>query len=150
MADNILAQRASEAFATLVMAVAGSVPVIAGENVENRAIDQVACNAVRDEEYPLYTGNFWVMAKVQIQTNASKQPGATVDPDETHFAMVTAITNALEVDDIADQLTAAANDFTVFPGTVHKMPEDIEGNQIAGAFRNTLNFKFIACASDLS
>lgn len=150
MADNILAQKASEAFATLVMAVAGSVPVIAGENVENRAIDQIACNAVRDEETPLDTGNYVVMVSVQIQTNATMQPGATVEPADTHFALVSAITNALEVDDIASQLTAAADDFTVFPGTVRPQPEDIEGNQVAGAFRNTLNFKLIACASDLS
>lgn len=158
MSDNLLAQRAGQAFAALLAPVYrtiaelpddADVPVYARDFTEIRTASMIECSGDTGEEFPQYTGNFFVNVTVSAQTPSAREPGRD-DPKDIHLDLISAITNALHVDDLEAQLSAAVEDFHVFAGSMQRLGDDRPGTDGAMILRNTLSFRFLACASDLT
>jgi hypothetical protein len=90
-----------------------------GETDEDLDRQYIRCRAdvQAEEEYPQQTGNFWWRAEVEARTPsasqtaaeaASESPLESIKPVDQHKAIATIVENALLVDDLAEQLTAAA------------------------------------------
>lgn len=160
MSDYLLADRAEEAFVALLtepvrtalsIAVDAPVPVYPGKNQQTKSINRVICEAEVGDEVTLYTGNFWVDATITIQFTATTQPGQVVDTKEKAETLQSAVNNALLVDDLESQLTAAAAQFHVFAGSVKRLASGPrEYDAVESAWVDKLRFRFMACASDLT
>lgn len=160
----LLADKSEEALVALVLAiptlntVAGTtLQVLPGKNSEDKLkAPIVVCSAELEEmEDPHFTGNYWVNAMVAIKTEAVTNPDGTdpaatdADTKEESQSLVELIFTALQVDDLAAQLTAAVDDFTVFPASVQfGAPQG--GRDEKGVWIDTMRIRFYACGRSLA
>lgn len=86
-----------------------------GEGDETIDAQYIRCRAADqgDEEYPLDTGNFWWPCEVELRTPAAVATDhdvteAVTTQADRHKAMAAILEDAILVDDLAAQLTAAA------------------------------------------
>lgn len=157
------ADKAEEALAALVLAiptlntVAGTtVQVVTGKNAGDK--DQaplVVCSAeAEDTDDPPFTGNYWINGMIAIKTPAvtnedGTEPTKTDDDQKAeNQSLLALIWAALQVDDLAAQLTAAVGDFTVFPASV-QFGGPKGGRDEHGLWVDTLPVRFLACGRAL-
>lgn len=117
---NVLIDRCEEAFAAVLAAVVGDVQVCTGKDPRDKeALPLVICAAEGDgaEEDPKGTGNFWIQMTVMVKTSPLA-PGDDAAKKATSQALVSKVYNAIVVDNLPAQLSAAVEDFTVFPNAV--------------------------------
>lgn len=81
-----------------------------GESDEDIDAQYLRCRAAEqaDEETPLDTGNFLWPCEVELRTPAAEQTDEETSQLDKHQAMATVLEDAILVDDLAAQLTAAA------------------------------------------
>lgn len=93
---------------------------------EDKAAPLVGCDANNGREEPVNTGNFWVDLVVEVKTIGSLD-AADSDPKTPSDTLVANVIAALEVDDLAAQLSAGTTDFTVFGfGEEKELQEEIQ------------------------
>jgi hypothetical protein len=99
-------------------------------------------------EFPLRTGNYHRRVQIQILTNADKQPGATADPEDTQSTNVEAVTNAINVSNLAALLSAAQDDYHVF-GVINRGAAQIEPQASERRFLvDAFIYEVVCCESD--
>lgn len=129
MATNILNLTESAVIAYLTP-FAGTANVYEAKNSAEKAAPAVCINAVSAEEDPPMSGNFWVNLEVSARTIAAVNVGeAADDPKTASDALSESIFEALEVDDLADQLSNAETGYVVMGFGVEKsFDTNVEGD----------------------
>ena len=127
----LLNDKAEAALAAIVTAAAGTAQVVTGKTATDKeAPPLIICSAAAEEqEDPPHTGNFFVNCSVAIKTGAivNEDGTAPADADQAALeaavkaenqALVAAVYGAVMVADLAEQMSEAIDDFTVFPASV--------------------------------
>ena len=112
----------------------------------DKATPNVSCGASEaeeDDDLP-GTGNFWVTAEVRVKHIAAVDADG-VDPKPTSEALAKAVLNALEVSDLAEQLSAATPDYAVQGLGAGEISSEIDENCWVDVWRRRL----YCCASSL-
>jgi hypothetical protein len=159
---NVLVDRCEEAFAAVIepaVTALGAVfdgetaQVVTGKNSDDKNLPIVICSADGGsaEEETVGTGNYFLDVEIMVKHRAIENPHGndpSDDPKESSQALVDAVASALEDTDLAANLTAAVDDFTVFPaGVFRKSPAS--GQDDEGFWINQFNYRVLCCASDL-
>jgi hypothetical protein len=153
---NILIDRCEEALAAVLNAAgAGALAQVAtGKSPDTKSIPIIICECDGGdiEEDPKATGNFWVNATVTIKTRAVENETATgsdATPKVTSQNLVDLVMNALIVDDLPAQLSAAVATFTVFPnGVIYQSPAS--GKDLEGIWHDILPLRIYCCPSTVA
>lgn len=112
----------------------------------DKAAPNVSCgahDAAEDPDIP-GSGNFYLMLEVRIKYLAAVDTDGT-DPRPLSQALTTAVFNALEVSDLAAQLSAATVDFAVQGILDGETDEDVDGDCWVDVWRR----RIYCCASAL-
>lgn len=123
--------------------------VYTAKDNSDKTLPAIICEADGSgEEDPPSTGNFWVTAGLSLRHTAVDDGVDGGEMKANDQAILTALSNAIFIDSLAADLSAAVDDFTVFPNS-----ENLEAphrDQIAdGVWEDTIQFKALCCASDL-
>jgi len=118
-----------------------SVAVRTGLDDDESLLPRVTCQAEEStEEAVRDTGNDRIKAWVHVHSHAEDETLAT------HRARVATVQDAIRMDDIAAQLTAAVSDFHCFDVQFIGPQHDPDGN----TFHTALELSAVCCPSDLS
>lgn len=137
-----------------VQAINASCAVVPGKSSDADPQTPIfICAATGNGEMdPPFSGNFWLTGEISfyhtaVQNEDGSDANAT-DPKDDDLALWGGMLEALIVDDIADQLTAAVDDFTVFPsGVIFSAPERDQ----SGAFwMDKIQFRVYCCCRSFS
>jgi hypothetical protein len=128
--------------------------VYTGKSSDEKTIPCVICSAeITEDEDPKGTGNWPVRCTVAIkQSGVRNEDGTETDADsprsdtQVNSAEILAV---LMVDDLAEQITAAGADLTVFPGSIQFGSAE-SGRDDTGLWIDSLSFSCYACGSTLS
>ena len=150
----LVADKVETALAALVTAEAGAIPVYTGKSSEEKEAPCIICSAeISEDEDPKGTGNYWVTATVFIkQSGVTNEDGTdenAASPKAATQAISAAVLGALLVDDLADLLTAATDDLTVFDGSVI-FGAATAGQDESGLWIDSLQMRLYACGSELA
>ena len=156
----LLNDKCEAALAAIVTAAAAEAQVLTGKSATDKQSPPVViCSAEAEgEEDPKGTGNFFVNCSVAVKSGAVPNEDGTDNPDApeadadqvkaANQALVAAVFGAVCVADLADQMTAAVPDLTVFPASVQfQAPES--GRDGHGVWTDALHFRCYACGSRL-
>lgn len=158
----LLNDKAEAALAQLVTPAAESAQVVTGKSATDKeAPPIVICSATaEDQEDPKGSGNFFVACSVAIKTQAIPNEDGTGAPDadpadlaaavkSDNQELVAAVFGVVMVADLAAKLSAAVDDFTVFPASIiFGAPES--GRDAKGVWIDVVHFRCYACGSKLS
>jgi hypothetical protein len=155
----LINDKVEAALAVLVAAAAGEVQVATGKSASDKeAPPIIICSAEAEgDDDPRGSGNFMVNGSVAIKTSAIPNEdgteGDSANAEEAiktaNQALVAAVFGALQVIDLAEQLSAAVEGLTVFPASVQfGAPES--GRDGKGVWNDVLHFRCYACGSSLS
>lgn len=141
---QVLVDRLEEALAVVLAPVVGDVHVATGKDTRDKELPCVICAAEGDgiEEDPKGSGNFWLTATVMVKTSPKAAKA-------TSQALVSKVYNAIIVDDLPAQLSAAVDDFTVFPNAViFQSPNS--GKTDDDVWQDEFPMRVLCCPSDLT
>jgi hypothetical protein len=117
-----------------------AVGVLTGLDDDAVSLPKIVCHAEdTTEEVVRHTGNFRVRCHLHIYSHSADETLAV------HRNRVARVIDAIHMDNIAAQLSAAVADFYVFDAHFMGPSADPEGN----AFHTDLEFTVVCCASDL-
>jgi len=146
-----LKAKVESAFKQLLQAahtLPAGVNVYTGADVETQRRPCVVCQAKGGEGAELVAAgdNRFYNVTVLVKSEAELKD-KTLNPLDEHNDNAAAIWGILQVDDLAEQLSALVSDFTVFsPVTDEGEDPDIQGRALV----DSLMFKVYCCGSDIS
>jgi hypothetical protein len=160
----LLSDKLEAAFVVVLDAVAdASALVVPGKNYEDKTFypDQiegeppqgiVICSASGEgEEDPKGTGNFWIGATIAIKSLSFPNPDGTNpadNPKTPNEALVSVVHTALMDDGLSTSLSAAVDDFTVFPQAII-VSAPTRSQDEAGAWVDEIALRIYCCARDI-
>lgn len=158
----LLNDKAEAALAAIVTPAADGAQVVTGKTAtDKQAPPLIICSAaVEEQEDPPHTGNFFVNCSVAIKTGAVVNEDGTAAADAVaddleaavkaqNQARVVAIYGVVMVADLAEKMSEAIDDFTVFPASVVFGASE-SGRDAKGVWIDVLHFRCCACGSKLS
>src|ERR1039458_207906 len=149
-----LNDKVEAALAVLVAAAApAGTQVLTGKSPQDVSLPVAICSAEAEgDEDPKGSGNYFVRGMVTVRSSAvinETAAGSDPDPKGTDQGLVSSIFAAVMMADLAEQLTAAGTDLTVFPASVQfGAPESGYGEK--GHWIDTLPFRCYACGAALA
>jgi len=144
----VLSKTRSALVAFLTAANVGCDRIYDEKSAGDKAAPNVSCGAANAVEDPPGTGNFWVDAVVSVKTPGAVDVGqAESDPKNSSESLCAAVFLALEVDDLAAQLTDIQDDFTVM-GIAGEKGHHLE--QDGDCWVESIAVRLYCCASDFS
>lgn len=149
--DFLLNDKVESALVALVRAAVAdtAVSVLPGKDAGTIALPCVICAADGDGlEDPIGTGNCWVNATVAIKHAAADEMDE-VEAKTYMQELVAQVFGAVQVGDLAEKLTAAIEDFTVFPGSVVFGAAE-SGRDEAGVWVDSLPVRLYCCGQTLT
>lgn len=160
MSDYLLADRAEQAFVNILtvpvrtalgLTAADANRCVAGRSSSVLQIPGVVCECEVGEEETKDTANFWVDAIISVLFHASDPADKAAVTKPAAQALLSAVNNAVYVDNLDAQLTDAVEQFHVFASSVQRLGG---GRRTYDAERScwidSIHFRFLACAADLS
>lgn len=123
----------------------GTTNIYDGQASGEKVLPCIICDALDATEDPPLTGNHWVPATITLETSSQVQPDG-IDPKIASEAIWTALCNALAVDDLPAQLSAALADFTAIGIGDENGYREERGEDV---WLQMIGFKVYCCASDL-
>lgn len=161
----LLNDKVEAALEVIVRQAVTAVQVVTGKSAAVKMVPPVIiCAAEADgQEDPFRSGNFFVNGSVAIKTlavpdedgvessksNAQSSADLEAAVKSDSQDLVASVFGAVCVADLAEQLTAAVPDLTVFPGSVQfGAPES--GRDAKGIWNDVIHFRCYACGSRLS
>lgn len=116
-----------------VLADAGiTADVFLGFDSDEQTRPCVACIGTQGEEDPLDTGNYWFTCRALVKSNADRQDAE--DPAAIHAALAADVDEALNVDDLAELLSDATDDFHCLGVRARRWEPDTNGRSFTEAF----------------
>lgn len=106
--------------------------VFLGFDADEQTRPCVACVAMMGDEDPLNSGNYWINARVIVKSNADRQDAE--DPAAVHAALVADVDAAVNVEELASLLSAAADDFHCLGVRGRKWEPDTTGRSFTDAY----------------
>lgn len=123
--------------------------VFTGVDHEELVLPCIVCHCQGGEETPMDTGNHMMMVFIHVKTklDASDPDNPTEDRTAKHNTNVQTLRTALNIDDLAAQLSALVDDFYAFhPVITGPTQNDVDGRMA----RTTKQYQVYCCAADLS
>ena len=149
MADYLLADRAELAWVTYLSTIEGLPTCVAGKNATDKELPLVICECSVGEEETRLTGNFWVDSTITLVTTANPQAEDETPVKDSNLTYLSLLDNAIYVDNLEALLAASASEFHIFDVSVQRMGST-RNQDDEGIWRDAINLRFMACASDIS
>jgi hypothetical protein len=150
----LVGDKIEAALVILVSPVVSGVQVLPGKSASDKQPPPVIiCSAEEDgDEEPPHSGNFFVNGSVAIKssavTNEAGMGEPAPDPKSADQALVSAVFGAVRVANLAELLSAAVPDLTVFPVSVIFVGTE-RGRDKLGVWNDVLHFRCLACGQAL-
>jgi len=126
-------------------------PCFAGRNSGNQSQTEIVC-AVSSvaEESPAFSGNHECEIGVTVRSAATRDPADGESAELAAMDLLDVVAVDLHSTTLAESLTAAVPDLTVFTNSVRHMGQARVYNDEAGAWEDTISLRLYACPSTLA
>lgn len=138
-----LKAKVEQAVAAVLDAANVSADVFLGFDSDEQTRPCVAGVAAQGNESPEESGVYWFEVRAVVKSNADRQ--AAEDPAAVHAALVEEVDEALNIDDLAGQLSGLA-DFHCLGVRNRRWESDAQGR----SFTDSYVFEASCCNQDLS
>lgn len=127
-----LKSKVENALAGVLDAADLSADVFLGFDSDEQTRPCVACVAEQGDEHPADTGNYWFQCRVTVKSNADRQEAE--DPAADHAALVSEVNDALNIEELAAELSDAVEDFHCLGVRGRKWAADPQGRSFTDTY----------------